>query len=49
MGEAEPQPPEDKEIRGVQLHSPGNGGSGGLRLEGVIASDVGDAVGIEDL
>ena len=49
VGEAEPRPREDMEIRGVYSHSPGNGSSGAIRLEGVIASDVGDAVGLEDL
>ena len=49
MGEAEPRPREDMEIRGVYSHSPGNGSSGGIRLGGVIASDVGDGVSIEDL
>ena len=37
------------EIRGVYSHSPGNGSGGSIRLGGVIASDVGDAVPIEDL
>ena len=49
MGEAEPRPREDMEIRRVYSHSPGNGSSGGLCLGGVIASDVGDAVRLEDL
>ena len=49
VGEAEPRPREDMEIRGVYSHSPGNGSSGGIRLGGVIASDVGDAVRLEDL
>ena len=49
VGEAEPRPREDMEIRGVYSHSPGNGSSGEMRLGGVIASDVGDAVRIEDL
>ena len=49
VGEAEPRPHEDMEIRGVYSHSPGNGSSGGIRLGGVIASDVGDAVRLEDL
>ena len=48
-GEAEPRPREDMEIRGVYSHSPGNWSSGGIRLGGVIASDVGDAVRLEDL
>ena len=49
VGEAEPRPREDMEIRGVYFHSPRNGSSGGIRLGGVIASDVGDAVRLEDL
>ena len=49
MGEAVPQPREDMEIRGVYSHSPGNGSSGRIRLGGVIASDVGDTVRLEDL
>ena len=49
MGEAEPRPRDYMEIRGVYSHSPGNGSSGGIRLGGVIASDVEDAVRLEDL
>ena len=49
MGEAEPQPREDMEIKGVYSHSPGNGSSRGIRLGGVIATGVGDAVRLEDL
>ena len=49
VGEAESRPPEDMEIRGVYSHSPGNGISGGIRPGGAIASDVGDAVRLEDL
>ena len=49
VGEAEFRPRQDMEIRGVYSHSPGNGSSGGIRLGGVIASDVGDAVRLEDL
>ena len=49
VGEAEPRPREDMEIRGVYSHSASNGSSGGIRLGGVIASDVGDAVRIKDL
>ena len=49
VGEAEPRPHEDMEIRGVYSHSPGNGISGGIRLGGVIALDVGDVVRLEDL
>ena len=49
VGEAEPRPGEDMEIWGVYSHSPRNGSSGGIRLGGVIASDVGDAVRLEDL
>ena len=47
--EAVPGPREDMEIRGVYSHSPGNESSGGIRLRGVIASDVEDAVRLEDL
>ena len=42
-------PREDMEIQGVYSHSPGNGSVGSIRLWGVIASAVGDAVRIEDL
>ena len=42
-------PREDTEIKGVYSHSPGNRSSGGIRVGGVIASDVGHAVRIEDL
>ena len=37
------------EIRGVYSHSTGNGSGGSIHLGGVIASDVRDAVRIEDL
>ena len=40
---------EDMEIRGVYSHSLGNGSGGSIRLRGVIASDVGDAVSIGHL
>ena len=49
VGEAEPRPVGDMEIRGVHSHSPGNGSSGGIRIGGVIASDVGNAVRLKDL
>ena len=49
MEEIKSGPREDMEIRGVYSHSPGNGSCRSFRLCGVIASDVGDAVGIEDL
>ena len=49
MEETKSGPREDMEIRGVYSHSPGNGSGGSIRLGGVIASDVGDAVRIEDL
>ena len=49
VGEAEPPPREDMEIRGVFSHSPGNGSLGGICIGGVIASDVGDARRLEDL
>ena len=48
-GEAEPRPREDMEMRGIYSHPPGNWSSGGIRLGGVIASDVRDAVRIKDL
>ena len=48
-GEAEPRPHAVMEIRGVYSHSPGNASSGGICLGGVIASDVGDAMRLEDL
>ena len=37
------------EIREVYSHSLGNGSGGSIELGGNIASDVGDAVRIEDL
>ena len=49
MREAEPGPCEDMEIRGVYSHSPSNGSSGRIRLRGVNALDVGDAVRLEDV
>ena len=49
VGEAEPRPREDMEIRGEYSHSSGNRSSGGICLGGVIASDVGDALRLEDL
>ena len=49
MEETKSGPGEDVEIRGVYSRSPGNGSGGSIRLGGVIASDVGDAVRIEDL
>ena len=49
VGEAVSRPREDMEIRDVYSHSPGNGSSGGIRLGGVIASDVGDGVRLEGL
>ena len=49
VAEAEPRPREDMKIRGVYCHSPGKGSSGGIHLGGVIASDVGGAVRLEDL
>ena len=44
-----PRPREDMEIRDLYSHSSGNGSSGGIRLWGVIALEVGDAVTMEDL
>ena len=41
-----PLPTEGRDVRGVYSHSPG---TGGIRLGGVVASDVGDAVGNNDL
>ena len=49
VGEAVPRPREDIEMRGVYSHPPGNGSSGGILLGGVISSDVGDAVRLDDL
>ena len=49
VGEAEPRPREDMEIRAEYSHSPDNGSSARTRLGGVIASDVGDCVRLEDL
>ena len=43
------EPREDIEIKGVYSQSRGKGSSGGIRLRSVIASDVGDAVRLEDL
>ena len=37
------------EIRGFYSHSPCTGSGGSIRLGGVIASDFGGAVGIENL
>ena len=42
-------PREDMGIQGVYSHSPGNRSGGSVRLGGVIALDVGDAVRIEDI
>ena len=49
LGEADARPREDMEIRGVYCHSPGDGSLRAIRLGGVIASDVGEAVRIKDL
>ena len=49
MEETKSGPREDMEMRGVYSHSPGNGSGGSPRLGGIIASDVGDPVRIEDL
>ena len=49
VGEAEPWPCVDMEIRCVYFHSPRKWSWGGIRLKGIIASDVGDAVLLEDL
>ena len=49
MEETKSGPREDMEIVGVYSHSPSNGSGGSVRLGGVIASDVEEAVRIEDL
>ena len=49
MEEIKSGPREDMEIQGVYSNSPGNGSCGSIGLGGVIASDVRDAVRIEDL
>ena len=49
MEETKSEPRKDIEIRGIYSHPPGNGSGGSIRLGGVIASDVGDAVRIKDL
>ena len=49
MEETKSEPREDSERRGVYPHSPSNGTGGSIRLGGVIASDIRDAVRIEDL
>ena len=49
IGEAKPRLREDMGTRGVYSHSLGNNSGGSITLWGVIASDVGDAVHIEDL
>ena len=49
MGEPERRQCEEMEIRGVYSDSPGNGSSGKIHLRGVIASDVGEPVRLEDL
>ena len=41
-----PLPMEERDVRGVYSHTPG---TGGIRLGGVVASEVGDAVRIEYL
>ena len=49
MEETKSGPREDMEIRKVYSHSPGNGSGGSIRLDGFVASHVGDTVRIEDL
>ena len=49
MEETKSGPREDMKIRGDYSHSPGNGSGGSIQLGGVIASDAGEAVRIEDL
>ena len=48
MEEAKSAPQEDMEIRRVYSQCPSNGSGGSIRLGGVIASDVGDSVRMED-
>ena len=45
-GPAGPYPMEERDVRGVYSHPPA---TGGIRLGGVVAADVGDAVRIDDL
>ena len=41
-----PHPMEERDVRGVYTHPPA---TGGIRLGGVVAGDVGDAIRIDDL
>ena len=45
-GPAGPYPMEERDVRGVYFQTPA---TGGIRLGGVVAADVGDAVRIDDL
>ena len=45
-GPAGPHSVEERDVRGVYSHPPG---TGGIRLGGVVAADVGDAIRIDDL
>ena len=45
-GPTGPHPMEERDVRGVYSHPPA---TGGIRLGGVVAADVGDAIRIDDL
>ena len=45
-GPTRPHSMEERDVRGVYSHSPA---TGGIRLGGVVAADVGDAIRIDDL
>ena len=45
-GPTEPHSVEERDVRGVYSHPPA---TGGIRLGGVVAADVGDAIRIDDL
>ena len=45
-GPSGPQSMEERDVRGVYSHPPA---TGGIRLRGVVAADVGDAIRIDDL
>ena len=45
-GRTGPHPMEERDVRGVYSHPPA---TGGIRLGGVVAADVGDAIRIDDL
>ena len=46
LGPAGPHSMEERDVRGVYSHPPA---TGGIRLGGVVAADVGDAIRIDDL